>query len=228
VVASYQVREGAARSLHRPRHGGVCWDADTDARSGGAAPRRAMPGTQAGRRIPVTLRGEATSARLYLHAGLVDIWRVGPKRSEQLDVSERPETFTDHNEWQYWAKTVGIIRAYEVAIGSDETGVIIVIAKAPVKPSEADVRAMWQECPRSGDRPVLLAVFYPSGTEGEKFCFMGPTQSPFLGFDAPAKRFDQLYDDISEALNVHDLWVEVQSFFDSLPASEAPVGTVGR
>jgi hypothetical protein len=153
---------------------------------------------------------------------------VEPKRSEQLGVSASPETPANLNEWQYWSKTIGTVRAYDVMTGPDETGVIIVIAKSPVKPSEADVRAMWQACPRSGDRPVLLSVFYPSGAEGEQFCFMGPTQNTFLAFDAPAKRFDQLVDDVCDALDVDDLWVEVQSFFDSLPAQEAPVGTVGR
>lgn len=74
-----------------------------------------------------------------------------------------------------WKKTTGSVTATEVLRGSEETGLSVVLAEAPVEPSSGDLQAMWKaRAGRSAD-PVLVLVTYPT-THGPRVSVLGPNR----------------------------------------------------
>ena len=83
-----------------------------------------------------------------------------------------------------WKHTAGAITATEILRGSDETGLIVVVASAARQPTKADLEAMWRARAGGAALPVLVTVAYPSET-GQAVSLFGPDQdaAPVAGIE---------------------------------------------
>lgn len=74
-----------------------------------------------------------------------------------------------------WQRTAGVITATEILRGSDETGLVVVAANAPARPTKGDLRDLWKVRSGGGVTPVLLAVTYGDAREW-RMSLLGPDE----------------------------------------------------
>ena len=72
-----------------------------------------------------------------------------------------------------WKKTTGSITATEILRGSDETGLIVVLADSDGEPTNGDLHAMWKARAGQSADPVLVMVSYPT-IQGPRVAVLGP------------------------------------------------------
>lgn len=72
-----------------------------------------------------------------------------------------------------WKKTTGSITATEILRGSDETGLVVVLADSDGEPTNGDLHAMWKARAGQSADPVLVMVSYPT-LQGPRVAVLGP------------------------------------------------------
>lgn len=72
------------------------------------------------------------------------------------------QLLTDWDDRIPWEQTAGELTATEVLRGHPSTGFDVVWARAPRKPKQADLNALWRRRAGGGADPVLVAVEYPT------------------------------------------------------------------
>ena len=72
-----------------------------------------------------------------------------------------------------WKKTTGSITATEILRGSDDTGLVVVLADSDGEPTSGDLHAMWKARAGQSADPVLVMVSYPT-IQGPRVAVLGP------------------------------------------------------
>ena len=72
-----------------------------------------------------------------------------------------------------WNKTTGSITATEILRGSDDTGLVVVLADSDGEPTSGDLHAMWKARAGQSADPVLVMVSYPT-VLGPRVAVLGP------------------------------------------------------
>lgn len=78
-----------------------------------------------------------------------------------------------------WKKTTGAITATEILRGSDETGLVVVLADSDGEPTSGDLHAMWKARAGQSADPVLVMVSYPT-IQGPRVAVLGPDRDAVL------------------------------------------------
>jgi hypothetical protein len=118
----------------------------------------------------------------------------GKMRTRQMDttgaIEPLPLEWDDRLPWKH---TAGAVSAVEILRGSDETGLIVVAARATRQPTKADLEATWRARAGGAAVPVLVTVTYPS-ENGQAVSLFGPDENaiPVAGIEpALAQRLVQ-------------------------------------